>query len=105
VLLTTRGGIGRVLADLAGGPLMAWEHAANGPRVYVSDGIHGNEPAGPLAALELMKAGFFAPDIHGLLCPAPSPDGLAAGTRGNGSGLDLNRDYWKPRAMRRWPNA
>ena len=92
-----RGFAGRVLAERAGGPLMAWERAANGPRVYVSAGIHGDEPAGPLAVLELMKAGLFAPDIHWLLCPALSPDGLAAGTRGNGSGLDLNRDYWKRR--------
>ena len=92
-----RGFAGSGLAQLAGGPLMAWERAASGPRVYVSAGIHGDEPAGPLAALELMQTGFFAPDIHWLLCPALSPDGLAAGSRGNLSGLDLNRDYWKRR--------
>ena len=92
-----RGFAGRVLAHLAGGPLMAWERAASGPRVYMSAGIHGDEPAGPLAVLELMQMGFFSPDIHWLLCPALSPDGLAAGSRGNLAGLDLNRDYWKRR--------
>ena len=92
-----RGFVGVVLAELAGGPLMAWERAAAGPRVYISAGIHGDEPAGPLALLELLKAGFFGPECHWLLCPALNPDGLAAGSRGNGAGRDLNRDYWKRR--------
>lgn len=85
------------LAELAGGPLMGWERAAAGPRVYLSAGIHGDEPAGPLALLELLKAGVFGPGCHWLLCPALNPDGLAAGSRGNRDGLDLNRDYWKRR--------
>ena len=40
---------------------------------------HGDEPAGPLAALELLKHGAFD---HGpwRLCPALNPTGLAAGT-------------------------
>lgn len=92
-----RGFAGEVLAELAGGRLMAWERAAPGPRVYLSSGIHGDEPAGPLALLELLQAEFFAPGVHWLLCPALNPDGLAAGTRDNGAGRDLNRDYWKRR--------
>jgi len=95
----TRGFAGHVLAELAGGPLMAWESPAGGPRVYLSAGIHGDEPAGPLAMCELLKAGFFTPDIQWWLCPALNPDGLAAGTRGNRAGLDLNRDYWKRRSL------
>ncbi len=105
-----RGFAGSELAQLAGGPLMAWERAADGPRVYLSAGIHGDEPAGPLAMLELLRAGFFSPDIHWLLCPALSPDGLAAGSRGNRAGVDLNRDYWQRRtpevrAHARWLDA
>ena len=88
-----------MLAELAGGPLMAWESPPAGPRVYLSAGIHGDEPAGPLALLELLRAEFFTPDIQWLLCPALNPDGLAAGTRGNLSGRDLNRDYWKRRSL------
>jgi hypothetical protein len=88
---------GRTLVDCAAGSLTAWEREGNGPRVYVSAGIHGDEPAGPLAMLRLLLDGFFTPDTHWLLCPALNPDGLVAGTRGNGTGRDLNRDYWKRR--------
>ncbi|MFN0127609.1 MAG: M14 family metallocarboxypeptidase [Verrucomicrobiales bacterium] len=64
---------------------------------YLSAGIHGDEPAGPLAALELLRAGAFD---HGCwrLCPALNPTGLAAGTRDTADGIDLNRDYWHRRS-------
>jgi predicted deacylase len=94
-----RGFAGRVLAACAAGPVMAWERPANGPQIYLSAGIHGDEPAGPLALLELLESDFFSPAIHWLLCPALNPDGLAAGTRGNGSGRDLNRDYYQRRTL------
>ena len=83
-----------LLAELEAGPLVAWERPGIGPRVYLSAGIHGDEPAGPLALLELLRAGFFAADCHWLLCPALNPSGLAAATRENACGVDLNRDYW-----------
>ena len=35
----------------------------------------------------------FDPDTRWTLCPAINPTGLAAGTRDNASGIDLNRDY------------
>lgn len=92
-----RGFVGRVLAECATGPLMAWHRSAPGPRVYVSAGIHGDEPAGPLALMELLVSGAFPPHVDWLLCPALNPDGLAAGTRGNARGRDLNRDYWHRR--------
>ena len=105
-----RGFVGRVLAECAAGPLMAWERAAAGPRVYVSAGIHGNEPAGPLALLELLASGVFAARCHWLVCPALNPAGLAAGTRANAEGHDLNRDYrrrrtWEVRAHAAWLEA
>ncbi|MEO7340584.1 MAG: M14 family metallocarboxypeptidase [Luteolibacter sp.] len=83
-----------ILAELDAGPLMAWERPADGPRVYLSAGIHGDEPAGPLALLELLRIGFFSPEIHWLLCPALNPAGLAACRRENACDIDLNRDYW-----------
>lgn len=82
-----------LLAETAAGPLMAWERLAAGPRVYLSAGIHGDEPAGPLALLELMRSGFFTSEIHWTLCPALNPTGLAAAARDNAEGVDLNRDY------------
>jgi murein peptide amidase A len=82
-----------VLADTAAGPLVAWRRAGGGRRVYLSSGIHGDEPAGPLALLELMRSGFLTPDVEWAICPALNPTGLAAGTRNNAEGADLNRDY------------
>ncbi len=83
-----------ILLELDAGPLLAWEKPGNGPKVYLSSGMHGDEPAGPLALLDLMRSGFFTPDIHWSLCPALNPSGLAAGTRENADAMDLNRDYW-----------
>jgi hypothetical protein len=82
-----------VLAETAAGPLMAWERRDAGPGIYLSAGIHGDEPAGPLALLELMGSGFFTPGAGWRLCPALNPTGLAAAARDNAQGVDLNRDY------------
>lgn len=83
-----------VLAETEAGPLAGWRRASEGPRVYLSAGIHGDEPAGPLALLELMREGFFMPEIDWSICPAMNPTGLAEGRRENAFGIDLNRDYW-----------
>lgn len=77
------------------GPLIACERPADGPRVYLSAGIHGDEPAGPLALLELLRSDALAPDVHWMLCPAINPHGLSTGSRENADGIDLNRDYWR----------
>ncbi len=82
------------LGDTAAGPLMAWELPSDGPRIYLSAGMHGDEPAGPLALLELLRSGFLTPSAHWLICPALNPTGLAACRRENAGGIDLNRDYW-----------
>ncbi len=81
--------------DVAGVPLLALTRpAAHGrPRVYLSAGIHGDEPAPPQALLELLGAGFFDDACSWFLCPVLNPGGLARGTRENPEGLDLNRDY------------
>jgi murein peptide amidase A len=82
------------LTELPVGAVLAWEKPGNGPRVYLSAGIHGDEPAGPLALLALLSEGFFSTDFHWFLCPALNPTGLSVCTRENATGLDLNRDYW-----------
>lgn len=65
------------------------------PRVYLSAGMHGDEPAGPLAAARLLQENDW-PDAHLWLIPCLNPEGLRAGTRGNAQGVDLNRDYRTP---------
>lgn len=88
-----RGFSARELASTAAGPVLAFTSSIDGPFSYLSAGIHGDEPAGPLAALELLKSGFFNQATPWVLCPALNPTGLAANRRENAEGMDLNRDY------------
>ena len=73
--------------------MIAWERGGEKPLIYLSAGIHGDEPAGPLAALRLMKERAFPANRHCIICPALNPGGLAMNTRENRHGVDLNRDY------------
>lgn len=82
----------RVLCEVAAGPVLAWERLNGEMPAYISAGMHGDEPAGPHAMLELLRSGTFD-EGSWLLAPALNPDGLAAGTRENAAGIDLNRDY------------
>ena len=68
------------------------------PRVYVSAGIHGDEPAGPLAALRLIQENQWPENLDLWFCPCLNPLGFAANTRENGRGIDLNREYLNPLA-------
>ena len=83
-----------------GFPLLALTRRARGvhPRIYLSGGCHGDEPAGPLAILKLLKHGFFDGRAHWIICPALNPVGLQHQTRENAQGIDLNRDYKQPRS-------
>ena len=82
-----------VLSD--GSALPAFEKLAPAGRrnVYISAGIHGDEPAGPLAALELMKENPWPLDINVWLIPCLNPKGFVLNQRENEAGVDLNRDY------------
>lgn len=63
------------------------------PRVYLSAGIHGDEPAGPLAVLELLKEDALSRELEWTLFPILNPWGITHGKRENADGIDLNRDY------------
>lgn len=62
-------------------------------RVYLSTGIHGDEPAGPLAALRLLRDDAWPADLELRLLPCLNPAGFRLNRRGNAEGKDLNRDY------------
>ena len=62
-------------------------------RFYLSTGIHGDEPAGPLAALQLLQEDRWPADAAIWLCPCLNPTGLSLNRRENFQGIDLNRDY------------
>ncbi|HEV2874966.1 MAG TPA: M14 family zinc carboxypeptidase, partial [Thermoleophilaceae bacterium] len=73
--------------------------------IFVQGGIHGNEYEGvdaAMRAIELLATTPYGddPEIDALLDHAvvvfnviQNPDGRVAGTRANGNGFDLNRDY------------
>lgn len=67
----------------------------NAPHVFLSSGIHGDEPAGPFAILKLLEAVFFENTFNWYVFPMLNPTGLQLGTRENIDGIDLNRDYRK----------
>jgi predicted deacylase len=80
----------------AGGcPLIALTRRTAGPRprIYLSAGIHGDEPGPPLTLLALLESGEFDGRATWFLCPLLNPDGMARRVRENASGIDLNRDY------------
>ncbi len=81
--------------DIAGHPLVALTKRTAGPRprIYLSAGIHGDEPAAPLALLTLLERGVFDGRAVWFLCPLLNPVGFTRRTRENADGLDLNRDY------------
>ena len=67
-------------------------------RTLVVGCIHGNESAGIAVAMRLARA---APprEVDLWIVPDLNPDGVTAGTRGNGHGIDLNRNFpwrWRP---------
>jgi hypothetical protein len=79
----------RATGALPGGPA---------PRIYISTGIHGDEPAGPLAARQLLEENDWPADMSLWLCPCLNPTGFALNRRENDEGTDLNRQYLLPAA-------
>lgn len=83
-----------------GRPIVAWETGDPNAkrRVLVVGCIHGNEPAGIAIANAVTHARVPAgTDVW--VVPDLNPDGVAAGTRQNGRGVDLNRNFpylWQP---------
>jgi hypothetical protein len=67
-------------------------------RIYISTGIHGDEPAGPLAVRRLLQENRWPDNVELWLCPCLNPTGFLNSRRENEQGLDLNRQYRAPRA-------
>lgn len=79
----------------ADGSLMALRRPG-GPgatRVYVSAGIHGDEPAGPLAVHHLFATQAWPASLDLWVCPCLNPTGFRLNQRESATGDDLNRDY------------
>jgi protein MpaA len=86
--------------SVEGRPIVLFRDSAPDPtlKVLVVGDIHGNEPAGMQITRRLI-AGRPPARTDLLAVPTINPDGLAARTRGNAHGVDLNRNFpyrWRP---------
>lgn len=77
---------------------LAPETSRPAPRTYISTGIHGDEPAGPLAALHLLRENKWPAKTEIILLPCLNPTGFVLNRRENENGFDLNRQYLDPEA-------
>jgi len=68
-------------------------------KIYLSTGIHGDEPAGPLAVRQLLIENQWPANTDIWICPCLNPTGFPINQRENADGLDLNRDYRHPRSV------
>ncbi len=97
------------LPNEAGLSLLAlhWQPAEAKRRYYISTGIHGDEPAGPLSVLRLLTGDPLPDDAEFWILPCLNPYGFTVNQRENAVGIDLNRDYQdlksvEVRAHRAW---
>jgi hypothetical protein len=68
-------------------------------RIYISAGIHGDEPAGPLVMQELVEQNSWPVNVALTVFPCLNPAGFLLNRRENAEGLDLNRQYLNPVAQ------
>ena len=96
----------RVLGEVEGEgeriPILSLSKKIKGkaPRILISAGIHGDEPAGPHAILSLLES-FPAewPEFgccHVEIVPLINPTGFDLRQRNNQAGVDLNRAFGSP---------
>ena len=71
-------------------------------RIGIFAGIHGDEPAGALAAVrflsEIAREPDFAENFLLQIYPLCNPTGYEDNTRQSRRGKDLNREFWKSSA-------
>ncbi|MEK2645304.1 M14 family zinc carboxypeptidase [Bdellovibrio sp. BCCA] len=85
-----------------GMPVIAYEFTNGGPEVLILGGVHGDEIEGVIASQELLKRFMesFPYKLNLTLVPQFNFEGVIFKTRGNGNGVDLNRNMptkdWSP---------
>jgi protein MpaA len=79
--------------SVRGRAIVAYERGnPTAPATLVVGMIHGTEPAG-LAVIRRLRHVPIPAGVRLWLVPTVNPDGLAAGTRQNAHGVDLNRNW------------
>jgi murein peptide amidase A len=83
------------LSTAPGPGLLAFRRELAGAQrnIYLSTGIHGDEPAGPLAIRQLLQANRWPDDTALWVCPCLNPAGFPLNRRDTEPGIDPNRDY------------
>lgn len=81
--------------------LMRRQGAPGSKGLYISAGMHGDEPAPPLAVLRLLKQNAWPAGLSLWLCPCLNPTGFRRNLRENESGVDLNRQYHLPKDIQK----
>lgn len=91
----TRHWIPEKFAAIDGFDLHGYRRSPANPRrtIYISSGIHGDEPAAPVALRRLVDEDRWPADTAFILCPCLNPTGFTRNTRENKDCVDLNRDY------------
>jgi len=67
--------------------------AGDAPRIHVTAGVHGDEPASPWSLLSIVEGGLLDPRFSYRVWPCTNPSGYLAGTRFNAEGADINRSF------------
>ncbi|SNS74271.1 M14 family zinc carboxypeptidase [Actinomadura mexicana] len=86
--------------SVQGRPIVAFElgNPRAARRVLVVGCVHGDEQAG-VPVVDALAAGAEPTSTDLWVVPSFNPDGMAARTRGNARGVDLNRNFparWRP---------
>jgi len=63
------------------------------PEVTLTAGVHGDEPAGPHALLDLLERDLLDPRFSYRIWPCTNPSGYDARTRESAEGCDVNRTF------------
>ena len=92
-----------ILGTVGDYPVSAWTRPALDPEtkepiepvahIYISGGVHGDEPSGPLAITRILQQFVLSTSVSWHLLPLINPNGMEKGTRENAESIDINRDF------------
>jgi len=85
----------RIGRSVEGRPIWAYRvgNSAADRVVVVVGQMHGDEPAGVVTARSIVNRISVSDEANVWVVPTMNPDGLAAGSRYNANGVDLNRNW------------
>lgn len=73
---------------------MRINHNSSNPYVFISAGVHGDEPAGVKAALKFIEELDQYPDFNFIILPCVNPVGYERNIREGSDFQDINREFY-----------